>query len=110
MFDASHHQFELTEGGDFSTAKPVAAAAAIEALSGVRSKDPDFSAEAWDPWAPAPDAPIDNRIVHNASNVSLTPVSTGAGVAVTPRHASEPELPASAFTHPDSSGPRTGSG
>ncbi|QQC63451.1 zinc-ribbon and DUF3426 domain-containing protein [Paraburkholderia ginsengisoli] len=102
VFDASSSLFDITEGGDFSTAKPVAAAAAIEALSGVRQKDPDFSAEAWDPWAPAPDAAIDNRLLHNAGNVPLTPVSTGAGVAVTPSpsHAVEPELPAGAFTKP----------
>ncbi|WP_341314255.1 DUF3426 domain-containing protein [Paraburkholderia sp. IMGN_8] len=100
VFDASSSLFELTEGGDFSTAKPVAAAAAIEALSGVRPGGPDFSAEAWDPWAPAPDAVIDNRLRHNATNVPLNPVSTGAGVAVTPRHATEPELPSSAFTAP----------
>ncbi|AXL51987.1 hypothetical protein DSC91_004846 [Paraburkholderia caffeinilytica] len=100
VFDASSSLFELDEHGDFSSAKPVAAAAAIEALSGVRPKDPDFSAEAWDPWAPAPDAAIDNRLLHNASNLPLTPVSTGAGIAVTPRHATEPELPASAFTTP----------
>ncbi|MFL9917367.1 zinc-ribbon and DUF3426 domain-containing protein [Paraburkholderia fungorum] len=100
VFDASSSLFELNEDGDFSSAKPVAAAAAIEALSGVRPKGPDFSAEAWDPWAPAPDATIDNRLLHNASNLPLTPVATGAGVAVTPRHATEPELPASAFTTP----------
>ncbi|HEX3633893.1 MAG TPA: zinc-ribbon and DUF3426 domain-containing protein [Paraburkholderia sp.] len=100
VFDASSSLFELNEDGDFSSAKPVAAAAAIEALSGVRPKGPDFSAEAWDPWAPAPDATIDNRLLHNASNLPLTPVSTDAGVAVTPRHATEPELPASAFTTP----------
>ncbi|MFL9862602.1 DUF3426 domain-containing protein [Paraburkholderia fungorum] len=99
-FDASSSLFELNEDGDFSTAKPVAAAAAIEALSGVRPRGPDFSAEAWDPWAPVPDASIDNRLLHNAHNLPLTPVSTGAGVAVTPRHATEPELPASAFTTP----------
>src|ERR1700693_2232548 len=85
VFDASSSLFELAEGGDFSTAKPVAAAAAIEALSGVRPKDPDFSAEAWDPWAPVPDAAIDNRLLHNAGNLPLKPVSTGAGIAVTPR-------------------------
>ncbi|CAE6775178.1 zinc-ribbon and DUF3426 domain-containing protein [Paraburkholderia haematera] len=100
VFDASSSLFELNEDGDFSRAKPVAAAAAIEALSGVRPKDPDFSAEAWNPWAPAPDAAIDDRLLHNARNLPLAPVSTGAGVAVTPRHATEPELPASAFTTP----------
>ncbi|WNC90263.1 DUF3426 domain-containing protein [Paraburkholderia sp. FT54] len=101
VFDASSSLFDISEGGDFSTAKPVAAAAAIEALSGVRPKGPDFSAEAWDPWAPAPDAAIDNRLRHHAGNVPLTPVSTGAGVAVTPRHATEPELPPGAFTVPN---------
>jgi predicted Zn finger-like uncharacterized protein len=100
VFDASSSLFDISEGGDFSTAKPVAAAAAIEALSGVRSKGPDFSAEAWDPWAPSPDAAIDNRLRHNAGNVPLSPVSTGAGVAVTPRHATEPELPPGASTAP----------
>jgi predicted Zn finger-like uncharacterized protein len=100
VFDASSSLFDITEGGDFSSAKPVAAAAAIEALSGVRPKGPDFSAEAWDPWAPTPDAAIDNRLRHNAGNVPLSPVSTDAGVAVTPRHAAEPELPAGAFTAP----------
>jgi predicted Zn finger-like uncharacterized protein len=100
VFDASSSLFDISEGGDFSTAKPVAAAAAIEALSGVRPKGPDFSAEAWDPWAPSPDAAIDNRLRHNASNVPLAPVSTGAGVAVTPRHATEPELPPGTSTAP----------
>jgi predicted Zn finger-like uncharacterized protein len=98
VFDASSSLFDVTEGGDFSTAKPVAAAAAIEALSGVRQKAPDFSGEAWDPWAPTTDAAIDNRLRHNAGNLPLTPVSTDAGIAVTPRDATEPELPAGGFT------------
>ncbi|WP_434107369.1 zinc-ribbon and DUF3426 domain-containing protein [Paraburkholderia caffeinilytica] len=100
VFDASSSLFELNEGGDFASAKPVAAAAAIEALSGVRAKDPDFSAEAWNPWAPAADAVIDNRLLHNAGSLPFKPVSTGLGVALTPRQATEPELPASAFTTP----------
>ncbi|MFM0397106.1 zinc-ribbon and DUF3426 domain-containing protein [Paraburkholderia phytofirmans] len=100
VFDASSSLFDISEGGDFSTAKPVAVAAAIEALSGVRPKGPDFSGEAWDPWAAAPDAAIDNRLRHNAGNVPLSPVSTGAGVAVTPRHATEPELPPGASSAP----------
>nr|WKF57338.1 hypothetical protein HUO10_001817 [Paraburkholderia busanensis] len=89
VFDASSSLFDVPEGGDFSTAKPVEAAAAIEALSGVRAQSPDFSAEAWDPWAPAPDAAIDNRLLHNADNVPLAPAAAHAGVAVTPHHASE---------------------
>jgi predicted Zn finger-like uncharacterized protein len=92
VFDASSSLFDVTGGGDFSTAKPVAAAAAIEALSGVRQQGPDFSAEAWDPSAPAPDASIDNRLLHNARNVPLAPVSTDAGATLTPRPV-EPELP-----------------
>ncbi|MFL9961581.1 zinc-ribbon and DUF3426 domain-containing protein [Paraburkholderia sediminicola] len=100
VFDASSSLFDITEGGDFSTAKPVAAAAAIEALSGVRHKRPDFSAQGWDPGAPTPDAAIDNRLLHNAGNVPLAPVSTGAGVALTPGHPAEPELPAGALTTP----------
>jgi predicted Zn finger-like uncharacterized protein len=100
VFDASSSLFDVTEGSDFSTAKPVAAAAAIEALSGVRQKDPDFSAEAWDPRAPTPDATIDNRLLHNAGNVPLSPVSTDAGVALTPGLPVEPELPADVFSKP----------
>jgi len=100
VFDASSSLFDVTEGGDFSAAKPVAAAAAIEALSGVRQKGPDFSAEAWNPWAPATDAALDDRLRHNAGNIPLTPVSTDAGVALTPRHATEPELPPGAFPPP----------
>jgi predicted Zn finger-like uncharacterized protein len=99
-FDASSSLFELNEGGDFSTAKPVAAAAAIEALSGVPPKGPDFSAEAWNPWAPAADAAIDHRLLHDTGNLPLTAVSTGVGIAVTPHHATEPELPSSAFSTP----------
>lgn len=98
VFDASSSLFDITDGDDFSAAKPVAAAAAIEALSGVRAKGPDFSAEAWDPWAPAADAAIDNRLLHNASHVPLTAASAGASVAAAPRQATEPELPTSAFS------------
>ncbi|HZZ13169.1 MAG TPA: DUF3426 domain-containing protein [Paraburkholderia sp.] len=98
VFDASSSLFELNDSGDFSSAQPIAAAAAIEALSGVRPRTPDFSGRAWDPWAP--DAPLDNRILHNASNLPLTPAATEAGIALTPRHATEPELPAGAFSAP----------
>ncbi|CAH2808581.1 MAG: Putative transmembrane protein [uncultured Paraburkholderia sp.] len=90
VFDASSSLYDVSGGGDFSTAKPVAAAAAIEALSGVRSDGPNFSGEAWDPWAPAPGASIDDRLLHNARNVPLQAVSTDAGIAVTPKHQDEP--------------------
>ncbi|MEM5438481.1 DUF3426 domain-containing protein [Paraburkholderia diazotrophica] len=36
---------------------------------------PDFRAEAWNPWAAAPDASIDGRIRHNASTIPLKPVT-----------------------------------
>ncbi|WP_245763295.1 DUF3426 domain-containing protein [Paraburkholderia diazotrophica] len=36
---------------------------------------PDFRAEAWNPWAPAPDASVDGRIRHNASTIPLKPVT-----------------------------------
>ncbi|WP_438942883.1 DUF3426 domain-containing protein [Paraburkholderia piptadeniae] len=36
---------------------------------------PDFRAEAWNPWAPSPDASIDGRIRHNASTIPLKPVT-----------------------------------
>ena len=36
---------------------------------------PDFRAEAWNPWAPAPDASIDRRIRHNASTIPFNPVT-----------------------------------
>ncbi len=42
VFDASSSLFELNEGGDFSTAKPVAAAAAIEALVRRTPQGPRF--------------------------------------------------------------------
>ncbi|WP_193425161.1 MJ0042-type zinc finger domain-containing protein, partial [Paraburkholderia kirstenboschensis] len=54
VFDASGSLFDISEGGDFSTARQVSAAAAIEALSGVRPSGADFSPAAWDPWAPRP--------------------------------------------------------
>ncbi|MBP0591880.1 DUF3426 domain-containing protein [Paraburkholderia sp. LEh10] len=36
---------------------------------------PDFRAEAWNPWAPAPDASIDRRIRHDASSIPVNPVT-----------------------------------
>jgi predicted Zn finger-like uncharacterized protein len=103
VFDASASLFDVTDGGDFSTAKPVAAAAAIEALSGVRPKSPDFTAEAWNPWAPAPDAAIDNRFLHNAGNIPLGQASAkAADSTTTPHAAAEPELPPDASPEPHS--------
>jgi predicted Zn finger-like uncharacterized protein len=36
---------------------------------------PDFRADAWNPWAPAPDASIDRRIRHSASTIPFNPVT-----------------------------------
>jgi len=36
---------------------------------------PDFRAETWNPWAPAPDASVDRRIRHNAATIPYNPVT-----------------------------------
>jgi predicted Zn finger-like uncharacterized protein len=121
VFDATSSLFETAEGADFSTATPIPAVAATEMVLGrlpderpdplpgaplpderpgllgnpppARPASPDFSAEAWDPWAPAADAVIDERLRHSAAYLPHVGIATGAGVAVTPRSATEPELP-----------------
>ncbi|MBB5401149.1 zinc-ribbon and DUF3426 domain-containing protein [Paraburkholderia youngii] len=113
VFDASSSLFDVSEGGDFSTAKPVAAAAAIEALSGVRQPGPDFSGDAWAPGAPAPEqdstsisrSTLDSRLRDHASSVPLAPLPLGGTEHATvksgtPRQATEPELRAGAFSAP----------
>ncbi|MBB5427927.1 putative Zn finger-like uncharacterized protein [Paraburkholderia sp. JPY158] len=112
VFDASSSLFDVSEGGDFSTAKPVAAAAAIEALSGVRQPGPDSSGDAWAPGAPAPEqdstsisrSTLDSRLRDHASSVPLAPLPLGGTGHATvtsgaPRQ-TEPELPAGAFSAP----------
>ncbi|WP_233804329.1 zinc-ribbon and DUF3426 domain-containing protein [Paraburkholderia sp. HP33-1] len=82
VFDASSSLFDVSEGGDFSTAKPIAAAAAIEALSGVRQPGPDFSGNALDPRAPASghvspstsSSTLDSRLRDHAASVPLAPL------------------------------------
>ncbi|MEC5404792.1 DUF3426 domain-containing protein [Paraburkholderia sp. MPAMCS5] len=106
VFDASNSLFDLGEGGDFSTAKPVSAAAAIEALSGVHPAGDDFSAAAWDPWAPRPTPLFEERFTHNAESVTAAPGVAGAHAFVEPVHAAaaQPGLPtgaASAAALPD---------
>jgi predicted Zn finger-like uncharacterized protein len=94
VFDASSSLYETAEGADFSAATPVSTAevSALTAQGNASAppKVPDFSAEAWNPWAPQPDATIDQSLLHNATNLPLAPVA--ASVAVTPRHADEPEI------------------
>ena len=92
VFDASSSLYDAAEGADFSTATPISPAELAAALHAeAKRKVPDFSAEAWNPWAPQADATIDNRLLHNATNLPLAPVA--ASVAVAPRHADEPVLP-----------------
>ncbi|MGF6969183.1 putative Zn finger-like uncharacterized protein [Paraburkholderia sp. WC7.3g] len=112
VFDASSSLFDVSEGGDFSTAKPVAAAAAIEALSGVRQQRPDFSNDAWGPQAPASDqvstsiagSTLDSRLRDHASSVPLATLPPGNEHAPvtsgTPRQPTEPQLRAGVFTAP----------
>ncbi|WP_109482240.1 DUF3426 domain-containing protein [Paraburkholderia sp. C35] len=57
-------------------ASPVAAPAPADDTPPASSDEkPDFRAEAWNPWAPAPDASIDRRIRHNASTIPINPVT-----------------------------------
>ncbi|MFP4890622.1 zinc-ribbon and DUF3426 domain-containing protein [Paraburkholderia sp. EG304] len=113
VFDASSSLFDVSEGGDFSNAKPVAAAAAIEALSGVRQPGSDFSSDAWAPSAPAPEqdstsisrSTLDSRLRDHASSVPLAPLSLGGTehatvTSGTPRQATEPALRAGASPAP----------
>jgi predicted Zn finger-like uncharacterized protein len=99
VFDASSSLFEVAEGGDFASAKPVSpdAIAALSAGSEAAAAETtaetarplNFSSGQWDPWAPVADAEIDNRLLHNASNLPFAPLTAGA--AVTPRHAEDTE-------------------
>ena len=87
VFDASSGLYEHTEGADFSTAVPVAAETAAALTSGTgmpqdaapaspavgAPETPNFRAEAWNPWAPAPDAAVDENLRHDASTVQFNP-------------------------------------
>ncbi|CAH2933335.1 MAG: Putative transmembrane protein [uncultured Paraburkholderia sp.] len=101
VFDASGSLYDISEGGDFSTARHVSAAAATEALSGTRPSGADFSPAAWDPWAPRPTPLFEERFRHNAENVSAGPryadARTDARTSAAPGHAATgPELSADA--------------
>ncbi|MBN3764854.1 DUF3426 domain-containing protein [Burkholderia sp. Ac-20365] len=67
-------------GGEVAAAEPAPAVEA-EATPAAQTQHespanpPDFRAEEWNPWAPAPDASIDRRIRHNASTIPLKPVT-----------------------------------
>jgi predicted Zn finger-like uncharacterized protein len=54
---------------------PVEAKGSTPEHGAASAGSPDFRAEAWNPWAPAPDASIDGRIRHNASTIPLKPVT-----------------------------------
>ncbi|HEY1999862.1 zinc-ribbon and DUF3426 domain-containing protein [Paraburkholderia sp.] len=96
VFDATSSLYELAASGDFSNATPVSPAAAVALTASPppapqAPKTPDFGADAWNPWAPVADAVIDNRLLHSAATLPLSPVSSS--VAITPRHVEEPQLP-----------------
>lgn len=110
-FDASGSLFELTEGGDFASAVPVGAdvaAGIVASAPASASPDfpahapaapaaaPDFSASAWDPWAPRPDSRIDPDLQYNAEHLpraGAMPAATPGGESNTGRH-DEPTLAA----------------
>ncbi|OLL29895.1 hypothetical protein BTH42_20885 [Burkholderia sp. SRS-W-2-2016] len=127
VFDASSSLFDVSEGGDFSTAKPVAASA-VEALAGAQQPSPDFSGQSLDPWAPAAgNAPagaaighaagsavgssgstLDTRLRHHADSMQLTPLPLGSDYhsppadipSAPPPRPSEPKVPAGGFSAP----------
>ncbi|WP_025602225.1 zinc-ribbon and DUF3426 domain-containing protein [Burkholderia sp. WSM2230] len=97
VFDASSSLYDISEGGDFSSARHVSAAAAIEALSGAQPGAADFSPAAWDPWAPRPTPLFEERFRHSAASVSAQPRYAGARAPAAPGHAAtEPTLSAGA--------------
>jgi hypothetical protein len=50
-------------------------ASASSASAATHIPTPDFRAESWNPWAPAPDAVVDRRIRHNATTIPYKPVT-----------------------------------
>jgi predicted Zn finger-like uncharacterized protein len=72
------------QGADFP-AGPASAAAPAEPSGSVSPEahtpgstdpnSPDFRADTWNPWAPAPDASVDRRIRHNAATIPYNPVT-----------------------------------
>jgi len=91
VFDASSSLYDISEGGDFASARHVSAAAAMEALSGTRPGAADFSPAAWDPWAPRPTPLFEERFRHNVESVSAQPRYTGAGAQPLSDHAATEE-------------------
>ncbi|MFC0694036.1 zinc-ribbon and DUF3426 domain-containing protein [Paraburkholderia humisilvae] len=63
-----------TSGSGPATAVPSASPDAA-APGAVDPGSPDFRAESWNPWAPAPDASVDRRIRHNAATIPYNPVT-----------------------------------
>jgi predicted Zn finger-like uncharacterized protein len=79
---ATHDAAPSTESHEAEPAirhqpEPIGHAAA--ASFGVAANAPDFRAESWNPWAPAPDAVIDRNIRHNASTIPYKPVTIPSG-------------------------------
>ncbi|MBW9107479.1 DUF3426 domain-containing protein [Paraburkholderia phenoliruptrix] len=104
VFDASSSLYDISEGGDFASARHVSAAAAIEALSGTRPGAADFSPAAWDPWAPRPTPLFEERFRHNVESVAAQPRYTGAGTPPASGHAAT-EGPERSAGAPNASAP-----
>jgi predicted Zn finger-like uncharacterized protein len=120
-FDASGSLFELAEGGDFASAVPVGAdvAAGLTAPASAAAPSPaapeppthvpaaqgsalDFSATAWDPWAPRADSRIDPGLQYNAAHLPRSRAVPGAvpGVESQVVHDDEPTLAPPTSTEP----------
>jgi predicted Zn finger-like uncharacterized protein len=124
-FDATGSLFELSEGGDFANAVPVGADVATRLTAAVPSSAPssalssasfdspapgpaahaaapDFSASAWDPWAPRPDSQIAPDLQYNADRLpragAVPAVNTGfeSGTAESDEPTLAPPMSASA--------------
>jgi predicted Zn finger-like uncharacterized protein len=70
-----HHAATETAEPHIEAAAAPHPSPAADAQPAPSENEPDFRAEAWNPWAPAPDASIDGRIRHNASTIPFNPVT-----------------------------------
>jgi predicted Zn finger-like uncharacterized protein len=70
-FAAAPDEVPAAPAAPFESASPEAHVAG----SGDDPNSPDFRADTWNPWAPAPDASVDRRIRHNAATIPYNPVT-----------------------------------
>ncbi len=71
--DAESASAPAASAGPAST-EPTATSAPAD-FAATHTGAPDFRAESWNPWAPAPDATVDRRIRHNAATIPYQPVT-----------------------------------